>query len=102
MHISGFNLALKPDHKIVQAWRALDWWPDHYSVAIFNLKAVKDGTELACPGRGFRRTIMTATCRGWTETHWTPMKEILEHGVISEQTRADVEAACQRVHTGSL
>ena len=33
-HISGFNLALKPGQKIVQAWRATGWWPDHYSVAI--------------------------------------------------------------------
>src|SRR5262245_40283211 len=24
-HISGFNLALRPGQKIVQAWRALDW-----------------------------------------------------------------------------
>ena len=28
-HISGFNLALKPGQKIVQAWRATGWWPDH-------------------------------------------------------------------------
>jgi hypothetical protein len=34
-HISGFNLALKPGQKIVQAWRATGWWPDHYSVAIY-------------------------------------------------------------------
>src|ERR1700730_14786929 len=28
-HISGFQ----PDRKIVQAWRARDWWADHYSIA---------------------------------------------------------------------
>ena len=29
-HISGINLVLKPGKKIVQAWRATGWWPDHY------------------------------------------------------------------------
>jgi uncharacterized protein YndB with AHSA1/START domain len=27
LRISGFNLALKPGQKIVQAWRATGWWP---------------------------------------------------------------------------
>jgi activator of HSP90 ATPase len=37
-HICGFNLVLKPGKKIVQAWRATGWWPDHYSIAIFDLE----------------------------------------------------------------
>src|SRR3974377_1027779 len=37
-HISGFNLALLPGRKIVQAWRATGWWPDHYSISIFDIK----------------------------------------------------------------
>src|SRR5215471_2669507 len=35
-HLSGINLVLKPGKKIVQAWRATGWWPDHYSIAIFD------------------------------------------------------------------
>jgi uncharacterized protein YndB with AHSA1/START domain len=34
-HISGFNLALIPGKKIVQAWRATGWWPEHYSIATY-------------------------------------------------------------------
>jgi uncharacterized protein YndB with AHSA1/START domain len=30
-HLSGINLVLKPGKKIVQAWRATGWWPDHRS-----------------------------------------------------------------------
>ena len=45
-HISGFNLVLQPDRKIVQAWRAHDWWDDHYSIATFDLCEVDGGTEL--------------------------------------------------------
>src|SRR6516165_6840284 len=45
-HISGFNLVLQPGRKIVQAWRARDWWADHYSIATFELRQVEVGTEL--------------------------------------------------------
>jgi uncharacterized protein YndB with AHSA1/START domain len=37
-HITGINLVVKPGEKIVQAWRATGWWPDYYSIAIFDLK----------------------------------------------------------------
>ncbi len=29
--------------------------------------------------------------RGWIETYWTPMKEILQHGRLSEKTLARVK-----------
>src|SRR5215467_10639465 len=45
-HISGFNLVLQPGRKIVQAWRARDWWADHYSIATFELRQMEVGTEL--------------------------------------------------------
>jgi len=45
-HIPGFNLALKPTEKIVQAWRATGWWPDHYSIAIFGIEKLRDGSQL--------------------------------------------------------
>jgi activator of HSP90 ATPase len=101
-HISGFNLALKPGQKIVQAWRALDWWPDHYSIAIFDLKEIKAGTKLAFTQIGVPPHRYEGHCRGWKQTYWTPMKEILEQGVTGEQTRANVEAARQRIVTGNL
>ena len=45
-HISGINLALKPGKKIVQAWRATGWWPDHYSVAIYDIAKIPGGSKL--------------------------------------------------------
>jgi activator of HSP90 ATPase len=101
-HISGFNLALKPRQKIVQAWRALDWWPDHYSIAIFDLKEVKAGTKLDFTQIGVPPRRYDGHCRGWTQTYWIPMKEILEQGSTSGQTRKNVEAARQRIRTGNL
>ena len=101
-HISGFNLALRPGQKIVQAWRALDWWPDHYSIAIFEFTADNGGTKLDFTQIGVPAHRYEGHCRGWTQTYWTPMKEILAHGSTSAQTRANVEAARQRIQTGNL
>jgi activator of HSP90 ATPase len=101
-HISGFNLALRPGRKIVQAWRALDWPPDHYSIAIFEFNTVDGGTELDFTQIGVPAHRYEGHCRGWTQTYWTPMKEILEQGSTSAQTQANVEAARQRIQTGNL
>ena len=101
-HISGFNLALRPGQKIVQAWRALDWPTDHYSIAIFELNAADGGTKLDFTQIGVPAYRYEGHCRGWTQTYWTPMKEILERGSTSDQTRANVEAARRRIQTGSL
>jgi len=101
-HISGFNLALRPGHKIVQAWRTLDWPADHYSIAIFELNAVDGGTKLNFTQIGVPAHRFEGHCRGWTQTYWTPMKEILEQGSTSAETRANVEAARQRIQTGNL
>ena len=60
-HISGFNLVLHPSQKIVQAWRAHDWWADHYSIATFDLRKVGGGTELCFTQIGVPPTDSTAT-----------------------------------------
>jgi len=101
-HISGFNLALKPGQKIVQAWRARDWWPDHYSIAIFDLKAVKTGTRLEFTQIGVPSHRYDGHCRGWRMAYWTPMKEILEQGAVGDETRANVAAARKRIRSGNF
>jgi uncharacterized protein YndB with AHSA1/START domain len=71
-HISGFNLALKPGEKIVQAWRAKDWWPDHYSIAIFDITPVDGGSELRFTQIGVPPHRYAGHYRGWIDTYWTP------------------------------
>src|SRR3990172_6188201 len=44
--LSGVNLELVPDKKIVQSWRGSDWPEGHYSRAVFSLKEVVGGTRL--------------------------------------------------------
>jgi activator of HSP90 ATPase len=91
-HITGFNLALKPPEKIVQAWRATGWWPDHYSVAIFEIQKLARGSKLRFTQIGVPPHRYSGHYRGWIEAYWTPMKEVLTSGKISEKTRVRLEA----------
>jgi activator of HSP90 ATPase len=102
-HISGINLVLRPGEKIVQAWRATGWWPDHYSVAIFDLQKAGEGTKLLFTQIGVPPNRYSGHYRGWIETYWTPMKEIFANGTISEKTRARVNAdKTQRIQRGEF
>jgi activator of HSP90 ATPase len=95
-HISGFNLVLKPGAKIVQAWRATGWPPDHYSLATFDIKGVAGGTELTFTQIGVPSERYSGHYRGWIETYWTPMEEIFTQGTISDRTRQRVRVSRER------
>jgi uncharacterized protein YndB with AHSA1/START domain len=66
-HISGFNLALKPGQKIVQAWRATGWWPDHYSVAIYEIAKTRGRTRLKFTQIGIPPNRYSGHYRGWRD-----------------------------------
>ena len=100
-HLAGFNLVLKPGEKIVQAWRATGWWPDYYSIAIFDFRKLAGGTKLTFTQIGIPPHRYSGHYRGWIETYWTPMKEILRDGYLSERTLARVKVDReQRIRKG--
>lgn len=102
-HITGINLVLKPGEKIVQAWRATGWWPDHYSIAIFDLQKAESGTRLKFTQIGVPPNRYSGHYRGWIETYWTPMQEIFATGTISDKTRARVKVdKAQRIRGGQF
>ena len=101
-HISGFNLVLQPGRRIVQAWRAHDWWADHYSIVTFDLCKVDGGTELRFTQIGVPPHRFDGHSRGWTETYWRPMQDLFEKGSFGDQTRAASAAARQRIDQGTL
>lgn len=92
-HITGFNLVLNPGRKIVQAWRATGWWAEHYSIAIFEIEKAKAGSRLKFTQIGVPPHRYSGHYRGWIEAYWTPMKEMIARGKISEKTRARVKAS---------
>jgi hypothetical protein len=100
-HISGIDLVLKPGKKIGQAWRATGWWPDHYSIAIYDIAKVRGGSKLTFTQIGIPPNRYSGHYRGWIEAYWTPMKEIFATGTTSEPTKAGVKIDRQRrIKTG--
>jgi activator of HSP90 ATPase len=95
-HIEGINLVLKPGQKIVQAWRATGWWPDHYSIAIFDIRKAPGGAKLQFTQVGIPPNRYSGHYRGWIEAYWTPMEEVFANGDISDRTRARVSASRTR------
>jgi activator of HSP90 ATPase len=73
-YITGTNLELDPDKKIVQAWHASDWPADHVSRVTFCLVAVKHGTRLIFTHRGVPDEYHESIKQGWIDYYWIPMK----------------------------
>jgi len=75
--ISGDNLELIPDQKIVQSWRSSDWDKGIYSKATFNLEAVGDKTKLTFTHTGVPAEHYEDIKQGWKDYYWLPMKQML-------------------------
>src|SRR5262245_57220753 len=89
--------------KVLQAWRATGWWPDHYSIAIFDITKVRGGSKLKFTQIGIPPSRYSGHYGDWIETYWTPMREIFATGAISDKTRGRVKIDReQRIRTGKF
>ena len=76
--ITGVNIELVPNKRIVQMWRAGDWPEGHYSTATFELATSKDGTQLAFTQTGVPENKYAEISKGWQSQYWDKMKAALE------------------------
>ena len=78
--LSGTNLELVADTKIVQSWRGSDegWVPGHYSTATFSLEAIDSGTRLNFVQTEVPEQSFEQINHGWQNYYWLKMKEFLE------------------------
>jgi activator of HSP90 ATPase len=74
-YIEGINLELVPGKKIVQRWRGSDWPEGHYSVATFEFKKIKEGTQLIFTQENVPDDQVKSISQGWIDFYWKPMKE---------------------------
>ncbi len=72
-YISGTNLELIPDQKIVQAWRGSDFPEGVMSKATFTLKAVDGGTRLTFTHSSVPEELFDSIKSGWVEFYWEPL-----------------------------
>ncbi len=76
-YITGTNLELVPDEKIVQSWHASEWPEGHQSTVTFKLEPVRGGTRLTFTHRNVPDPFVEDIRRGWIDSYWTPMKAML-------------------------
>jgi activator of HSP90 ATPase len=77
-YVTGINVDLYPENRIVQAWRSKDFPTGIFSMATFNLTATKDdGTEIVLTHRGVPKDLIPRIENEWRELYWAKMKDYL-------------------------
>jgi activator of HSP90 ATPase len=73
--ITGRNVELAPDHRIVQAWRSGGFPEGVYSIARFEITAQGSGARLVFDHTGFPPKLRDHLASGWQEHYWGPLKK---------------------------
>ena len=77
-YITGKNVELIPDQKIVQDWRAVDWPEGYFSCVTFEFTAIPEGTRLDFTHVDLPEGTEEEFTQGWIDNYWEPMKIFLE------------------------
>jgi activator of HSP90 ATPase len=76
-YITGFNLELVSDTRLVQAWRSGAWKPGEYSIARFVLEPQGGSTRLTFDHGGFPEDDAAQLAKGWHGNYWIPLAKTL-------------------------
>lgn len=75
--VSGRQIELIPNMRIVQAWRPADWPAGVYSIARFDLVGQGAGTLLRFEQIGFPQGQAEHLAQGWRLNYWEPLEKSL-------------------------
>jgi activator of HSP90 ATPase len=76
-YITGRQVELIPNQRIVQAWRAGSWPAGAYSIARFELVEQSSGTRIVFDHTGFPKGEAESLASGWKAHYWEPMAKLL-------------------------
>ncbi len=76
-YVTGRNIELVPDTRIVQAWRAGSWGEGLYSIAHFALVPEAGGTRIVFDHAGFPSEAAAHLAEGWHMNYWEPLAKYL-------------------------
>ena len=76
-YITGTNLELEANRRIVQKWRCTEWAKNVFSIAVFELEPTKKGTRLTFVHVGVPDNDYQDKVTGWKESYWDKMKKAL-------------------------
>jgi activator of HSP90 ATPase len=72
-YVTGRNIELVPNKRIVQAWRPMTWAPGIFSIAKFELASDDSGTKIIFDHTGFPSGTGQHLAEGWHENYWNPL-----------------------------
>jgi uncharacterized protein YndB with AHSA1/START domain len=75
--ITGRQIELVPNQRIVQAWRPMYWDPGVYSIVKFELAESGSATKLTLDHRGFPDGAGQSLLDGWNKNYWEPLAKFL-------------------------
>jgi activator of HSP90 ATPase len=76
-YITGRQIELAPNTRIVQVWRSASWKDGEYSLVTWRLTASGDGTKLSLDHAGFPAAEAQHLAEGWQGNYLTPLAEVL-------------------------
>ena len=76
-YITGRQLELVPNQRIVQAWRTQSWDPGDYSIVRFDFVEQGSGTKIVFDHKGFPLGQAEHLAAGWKGNYWEPMEKFL-------------------------
>jgi activator of HSP90 ATPase len=76
-YISGRQVELVANERIVQAWRTGSWDPGSYSIAKFVLVESGGGTKIVFDHTGFPKGQAEHLAEGWRTNYWEPLAKYL-------------------------
>jgi activator of HSP90 ATPase len=75
--ITGRQIELVPNVRIVQAWRTAAWEPGVFSIARFELVKQGAATRLVFDHTGFPKGAGKSLAAGWHKHYWEPLTKFL-------------------------
>jgi activator of HSP90 ATPase len=75
--ITGRNIELVPNERIVQAWRAGPWPQSVYSIVRFDIRQSGNTTTLVLEHTGYPEGSEEHLEAGWHKMYWEPLEAYL-------------------------
>jgi activator of HSP90 ATPase len=76
-YVTGRQIELVPNERIVQVWRAGGWDAGAYSIARFQLTEQGSGTKIVFDHTGFPKGQAEHLAAGWKSNYWEPLDKFL-------------------------
>ncbi|MDZ4752795.1 MAG: SRPBCC domain-containing protein [Flavobacteriales bacterium] len=80
---SGFNIYLKKNEKIVQAWSQKEMGEGVYTIVNIELEKIEHGTRINFNHLGVPEEHSGRLTEGWKKVYWGPLTDFLTQKVLS-------------------